>query len=252
MNRVFALRAELLEFLKSHNHQHSKHFEDSSFILTLAFLADIFGALNQLSCQMQGGGIKVVEAEEKTNAFQRKLKLWRQRLENHNFANFPLLDEVVSNGSAISIEVSFNELQGLLPVFTEHSQKLQRLFENCFPERMQYPAWVRRPFSYDTTTADVNSLYTDDIIELQESEVKKRDFNTTNLQTFWCHQIEGYPLIAKVALEILMPFVTTYLCEHAFSILVYVKAKKRNRLACKNGMRIAVSETKPRISQSRG
>ena len=100
---------------------------------------------------------------------------------------------------------------------------------------MQYPTWIRRPFSYDTTTADVNSPYTDDIIELQESEVEKRDFNTTNLQTFWCHQIEGYPLIAKVALEVFMPFVTTYLCEHAFSILVYVKAKKRNRLACENG-----------------
>ena len=69
MNRVFALRAELLEFLKSHNHRYLKHFEDSSFILTLAFLDDIFGALNQLSCQMQGGGKNVVEAEEKTSAF---------------------------------------------------------------------------------------------------------------------------------------------------------------------------------------
>ena len=222
-------------------------FEKSqpSFILTLAFLADIFGALNQLSCQMQGGGKNVVEVEEKTSAFQRKLKLWRQRLENHNFAIFPLLDEVVSNGSAINDEVSCNELQGLLPVFTKHWQKLQRSFENCFPERMRYPAWVRQPFSYDTTTADINSPYTDDVIELQESEVKKRDFNTANLQTFLCQQIEGYPLIAKVALEVLMPFATTYLCEHAFSILVYVKAKKRNRLACENEMRIAFSETKP-------
>ena len=69
MNRVFPLRAELLDFLKSHNHRHSKHFEDSSFILTLAFLADISGVLNQLSCQMQGGGKNVIEAEEKMSAF---------------------------------------------------------------------------------------------------------------------------------------------------------------------------------------
>ena len=114
---------------------------------------------------------------------------------------------------------------------------------------MHYPAWVREPFSYDTTTADINSSYTDDIIELQESEVKKRDVNATNLQTFWCQQIEGYSLIGKVALKVFMPFVTTYLCEHAFSILVYVKVKKRNRLACENETTIAVSETKPRISQ---
>ena len=84
---------------------------------------------------------------------------------------------------------------------------------------------------------------------LSFKKVKKRDFNTTNLQTFWCQQIKGYPLIAKVSLEVLKPFVTTYLCEHAFSILVNVKAKKRNRIAYENEMRIAVSETKPRISQ---
>ena len=46
---------------------------------------------------------------------------------------------------------------------------------------MQYLACVRQPFSYDTATADINSPYTDDIIQLQESEVKKRDYNTTNL-----------------------------------------------------------------------
>ena len=144
----------------------------------MEFLADIFVALNLLSCQMHGGGKNVIEAEEKMSAFQRKLKLWRQRLENKNF---PLLDEVVSNGSAINDEVSCNELQRLLPVFTKHLQKLQKSFENYFPEQMQYSAWVCQPFSYNTTIADINSPYTDDIIELQESEVKKCDFNTTNL-----------------------------------------------------------------------
>ena len=139
------------------------------------------------------------------------MKLWRQRLENNNFAKFPLLDELVSNGSVINDKVRCNGLQGLLPVFNEHLQKLQRSFENYSPEKLQFFAWVCQPFSYDTTTADINSLYTDDIFELQESEVKKRDFNTTNLQTFWCQQIESYPLIAKVSAEVLMPFVTTYL-----------------------------------------
>ena len=99
MNRVFVFRAELLEFLRDHNHRHAKHFNNPSFHLTLAYLADIFDVLNHLNCQMQGGGVNVIEAEEKICVFQRKLELWWQRLENDNFANFPLLDEIASNSS---------------------------------------------------------------------------------------------------------------------------------------------------------
>ena len=65
MNHVFVLRAELLEILRDHNHQHAKHFNNLSFLLTLTYLANIFAALNHLNCQMQGGGVNVIEAEEK-------------------------------------------------------------------------------------------------------------------------------------------------------------------------------------------
>ena len=34
MNRVFVLRAELLEFLRDHNHRHAKHFNRPSFLFT--------------------------------------------------------------------------------------------------------------------------------------------------------------------------------------------------------------------------
>ena len=94
--------------------------------------------------------------------------MWQQQLENNNFANFLLLDKVVSNGSAINDKANCHEFQGLLPVFTDHLQKLQKSFENYFSEQKQYPAWVRQPFFFffDTTTADINSPYTDEIIEL--------------------------------------------------------------------------------------
>ena len=114
---------------------------------------------------------------------------------------------------------------------------------------MQYPAWVRQPFSYDTTTADITSPYTNDIIELQESEVKNATSTQQIFKGIGANKSKVILLFAKVSLEVLMSFVTTYLCEYAFSILVDVKAKKRNRLACENDMKIAASETKPRISQ---
>ena len=60
IRRVFELRAELFKFLKDRNHRQSKHFMDTSFLLILAYLADIFGALNHLNCQMQGGGVNIL------------------------------------------------------------------------------------------------------------------------------------------------------------------------------------------------
>ena len=119
-------------------------------------------------------------------------------------------------------------------------QYLLSICRNCkdhlkttFLNKCNNPACVRQPFSYDTTTADINSPYTDGIIELQKSKVKKRGFNTTNLQMFWCQHIESYPLIAKVALEVLMPFVTTYESMRFLFKLIF-KAKKRSRIPCEN------------------
>ena len=139
MNYVFVLRAELLEFLRDHNHRHANHFNSPSFLLTLAYLADIFAALNHLNCQMQGG-VNLIKAEEKICAFQRKLELWWQRLENDNFANFPLLDEIASSSSiAMNDKEDHNELQRLKLEFVEHLQKLQLSFKNYFPDQRKYP-----------------------------------------------------------------------------------------------------------------
>ena len=158
MNRVFVLRAELLEFLRDHNHRHAKHFNNPSFLLTLAYLADMFAAPNHLNCQMQGGGVTVIEAEEKICVFERKLELWWQQLENDNFANFPLLDEIASSSStAMNDKEDHNELQRLKLEFVKHLQKLQLSFKNYFSDQRKYPEWIRQPFAFDTTTVDTNN-----------------------------------------------------------------------------------------------
>ena len=69
LNRVFALRVELAVFLREHQHFHADCFENSEFILVLAYMADIFGNLNQ---QMQGSGVNIIEAEKHLKAFQKK------------------------------------------------------------------------------------------------------------------------------------------------------------------------------------
>ncbi|XP_073456451.1 protein FAM200C-like [Aquarana catesbeiana] len=77
LNRVFAVRVELALFLQEQEHQHchADCFKNSEFILILAYMADIFAALNQ---QMQGSGVNIIEAEENLKAFQKKLPLWKR------------------------------------------------------------------------------------------------------------------------------------------------------------------------------
>ena len=72
LNRVFALCGELAVFLQEHQHCHAGCCENSKFILVLAYMADIFGALNRLNQQMQGHGVNILEAEKHLKALKKK------------------------------------------------------------------------------------------------------------------------------------------------------------------------------------
>ena len=61
--------------------------------------------------------------------------------------------------------------------------------------------------------------------------------------------VEEYPELAKRALEALILFPTTYLCEAAMSALVNIKTTHRNRLRVANDMRIALSNINRRIDE---
>ena len=54
LNRVVTLRVELAMLLREHQHRHADCFKNSEFILVLAYMVDIFDALNNLNQQMQG------------------------------------------------------------------------------------------------------------------------------------------------------------------------------------------------------
>ena len=95
--RVFELRESIEMFLRERNSDFLQYFEDPNFIISLAYLADIFGILNSLKISLQGRGVTILEAEEKIKSFQEKLALCERRVISGSFANFPLLEEITSN-----------------------------------------------------------------------------------------------------------------------------------------------------------
>ena len=71
-------------------------FDCKEFLYGFAYLADIFSHLNEANLSIQGPDLTIIDVIERLQAFQAKFPLWKRRLETGNFANFPMLEEVIS------------------------------------------------------------------------------------------------------------------------------------------------------------
>ena len=72
-------------------------------------------------------------------------------------------------------------------------------------------------------------------------------FEAFPVTDFWLRMASSYPEISKTALKKLLPFSSTWLCESAFSTLLNVKTKQRNRLEVEQDICCAFSSAEPRI-----
>ena len=82
---------------------------------------------------------------------------------------------------------------------------------------------------------------------VSSDEVQLHSFKELELETIWANYLYVYPLIATRALQILAVFGSTYLCEAAFSGLIAIKTKYRNRLRVERDFCCSFSGVKPRI-----
>ena len=133
---VFALRVELAVLLLEHQHCHADCFENSVFILVLAYMADVFGALNQ---QMQGDGVNIIEAEEHLKVFEKKIQLWKRLIENDNFANFSLLDDSTSEIEDVSGNGNIFVPTKLRQAIFLHLDELTKSLDGYLPNIESYP-----------------------------------------------------------------------------------------------------------------
>ena len=69
------------------------------------------------------------------------------------------------------------------------------------------------------------------------------------LTEFWCAMRHSYPNVALLSLRVLVPFASTYISESGFSTLLQIETKARNKLGVQDDMRLALTQTKPRISK---
>jgi len=83
--------------------------------------------------------------------------------------------------------------------------------------------WIRNPF--ECLLTDLNGREQEELAELPSDRTLRLQFNTKPLLSFWIACSQVYPLLSEKAVNLLLPFATTYLCESAFSAVTAIKTK---------------------------
>ena len=130
-----------------------------------------------------------------------------------------------------------------------HLQDLTQWFDKYFPEDTdpQKYDWILSPFTV-SSTRDLSAELIEALDDLSSDRGLNIAFdNERSLAEFWISVEKEYSQLSAAAINALLPFGTTYLCEMTFSALSYIKNKYRLRLEVEDDFRVAVSHIKPRI-----
>lgn len=219
------------DFLSEHGHPLAAKLEDQTWLAHLAYLADVFGHLNELNTSLQGDDKTVLQMYDKVSAFMRKTDLWLRRCEKGDVSNLPQLNSWIA-------DMKQNMKQNILKTEKMHLAKLSSEFESYFPDIEDMCTrldWIRRPFMHSSMDTAPEQLH-ESLIDLSSE---------TSLTQFWCC-VEEYPELAKEALYQLQPFGSTYLREVTFSAL-HIKTKQRLQL--ERSIITAVATIQPRLQK---
>ena len=92
--------------------------------------------------------------------------------------------------------------------------------------------WIKNPFilKLENLPTQDTSIQGNFFDLINDSAAKMAFDPEEEICTFWIKMAGVYPDLSKIILRLLLPFPTTYWCEAAFSTIVIVKTKSRNRL----------------------
>ena len=217
---------------------------DDFFILILAYLVDIFDAQNMLNKNLQGKDLTVCEFIAKVKAFLAKLRLWRGNICSGTFSMFSTVTEFLCQNPQIET-TRFSEL------VTEHLMKLEKEIDGYFLSLGENEvAYLRNPFTANAQTLQAGTGMQEELIELQHDGFARDVYFEKNFGDFWFTMCKSYKRIAEPAIQALLLFSSTWLCESTFSVMLGIKSKYRSQLKTpEHDLRCAVANVSPRINE---
>ena len=109
--------------------------------------------------------------------------------------------------------------------------------------RERYSVFLRNPF---VAESDLVSVFSGNDATQREIYSSKNDSTAENalkemsLPALWSAMVASYSRVASTAIQLLMPFSLTWLCEACFSALLKIKNKARNKIIAKRDQKCAL------------
>ncbi|XP_025420898.1 general transcription factor II-I repeat domain-containing protein 2-like [Sipha flava] len=225
LKRFFFLRHEIEIFLIEKNKQYTQ-LNDGEWLWDLAILTDITHHLNLLNLKLQGKEKLVSTLFGSVKAFQNKLSLFLNQIEELNFSHFESCATLKTENCGI-----FPKQRCIKIINT-----LIHEFENRFKDiRTKEPIinLFENPFNINTEIVEASLEL--EIIELQSHNSLRTTFNnltsSQNLVQFYSNlSEEDFPNVRKFAAKMSCIFGSTYICEQVFSAMKINKSKTRSRI----------------------
>ena len=234
LSRFIAMKDEIVTFFKTQQTEFQV-LEKDDWWLNVFFLNDIFEKLNALNLSIQGTNENILTISGKLRSFQQKLQLWTVKSINKQLECFPSLN---------ASKDKFFILSDVIITLKNLSLSFQQYFPDLDTSK---DSWVINPFIeiHDTNLSDIHF---ENLIDLRNDVTLKSIFYQKELSEFWVSIQGEYSVLSRKAIEILLPFGSSYLCELGFSTLTTIKSKKRERLTnIDQEMRVCLSKIEPRL-----
>ena len=168
LKRVFTLRFELRDFFVQQKKEDLVKFLHED-VVSLAYLVDIFGRLNELNLSLQGQAKTIINFIDALSAFQAKFELWERKMTNDDkLGMFPTLNELIEDTEVMRLDDDvklkiINNLQCLRSEFTKY-----------FPETTRDDlVFVRNP--YLVPNWEVVNMFNGDVSTQEEFIALKND-----------------------------------------------------------------------------
>ena len=243
IQRLLQLKDELVMFLTEQKSAFAELFLNDAWVLKLCYLSDIFGKLNDLNMSLQGKKCNIFTFNDRIEAFIKKLTIWKSRTEDGNLEMFAATDDYLTEKHLSNLLI--------VKVIVDHLNSLHTHFRKYFPTDIDSgkESWIREPFVSQLSDVTHLSLKAqEEFADLSSDKGLELLFSKQTLCDFWIRTRNEYPTLAELALDKLLPFCTTYLCEAAISKLTTIKSKTRASLeTVEDALRPALSCIIPRM-----